>query len=111
MIDSDRPLDAGVDLKVRLPGKNLQRRYVCFQVERKFNINCAIFALLNPSQLHLLLDEVDAALDEANVSRYNDLLNVLSDSFQFIVITHRRGTMEVLDTLYGVTMQEPEFRK
>ena len=57
------------------------------------------------------MDEVDAPLDEANVGRYNSILEALSSQFQFIVITHNRRTMEVLDTLYGITMQEPGVSK
>ena len=66
-----------------------------------------IFALLKTKPTPFcFLDEVDAPLDEANVGRYNLVLEKLSDRFQFIVITHNRRTMEVLDQLYGVTMQE-----
>jgi chromosome segregation protein len=71
-----------------------------------------IFALLKTKPTPFcFLDEVDAPLDEANVGRYNRVLEALSDQFQFIVITHNRRTMEVLDTLYGITMQEPGVSK
>ena len=71
-----------------------------------------IFALLKTKPTpYCFLDEVDAPLDEANVGRYNRVLEALADQFQFIVITHNRRTMEVLDVLYGITMQEPGVSK
>lgn len=71
-----------------------------------------IFALLKTKPTPFcFLDEVDAPLDEANVGRFNHILEVLANRFQFIVITHNRRTMEVLDVLYGITMQEPGVSK
>ena len=97
---------------VRLPGKAFQNMRLFSGGEKALTAIALIFALLKSKPTPFcFLDEVDAALDEANVSRYNDLLQALSDKFQFIVITHRRKTMEVLDTLYGVTMQEPGVSK
>jgi chromosome segregation protein len=69
----------------------------------------AIF-LIKPSPF-CLLDEVDAPLDEANVGRYNDLIREMTDRSQFIVITHNKRTMQIADTLYGVTMEEPGISK
>ena len=69
----------------------------------------AIF-LIKPTPF-CLLDEVDAPLDEGNVGRYNDLLREMSKQSQFILITHNKRTMEVVDTLYGVTMEEPGISK
>ena len=80
--------------------------------EKALTAIALIFALLKSKPTPFcFLDEVGTALDETNVSRYNKVLEALSDRFQFIVITHRRRTMEVLDTLYGVTMQEPGVSK
>ena len=71
-----------------------------------------IFSLLKTKPTPFcFLDEVDAPLDEANVVRYNKVLSALSKRFQFICITHNRRTMEILDTLYGITMQEPGVSK
>jgi chromosome segregation protein len=69
----------------------------------------AIF-LIKPSPF-CLLDEVDAPLDEANVGRYNDLIREMTDRSQFIIITHNKRTMQIADTLFGVTMEEPGISK
>jgi chromosome segregation protein len=80
--------------------------------EKALTAMALVFALLRTKPTPFcFLDEVDAPLDEANVGRYNRVLQALSDQFQFVVITHNRRTMEVLDTLYGVTMQEPGVSK
>ncbi len=112
LTDIKKPLEAGVEIMVRLPGKNMQNMRLFSGGEKALTAIALIFALLKSKPTPFcFLDEVDAALDEANVGHYNRLLESLSDKFQFIVITHRRGTMEVLDTLYGVTMQEPGVSK
>ncbi len=112
LTDTKKPLEAGVEIMVRLPGKNMQNMRLFSGGEKALTAIALIFALLKSKPTPFcFLDEVDAALDEANVGHYNRLLESLSDKFQFIVITHRRGTMEVLDTLYGVTMQEPGVSK
>ncbi len=106
------PLDAGVEIMVRLPGKARQNMRLFSGGEKALTAIALIFALLKSKPTPFcFLDEVDAPLDETNVGRYNELLEALSHRFQFIVITHRRKTMEVLDTLYGVTMQEPGVSK
>ncbi len=106
------PLESGVEISVRLPGKKPQSMRLFSGGEKSLTAIALIFALLKSKPTPFcFLDEVDAALDEANVSRYNHVLQSLSSQFQFIVITHRRRTMEVLDTLYGVTMQEPGVSK
>lgn len=112
LMDPAQPLSSGVELMVRLPGKKRQSMSLFSGGERALTAIALIFALLksNPTPF-CFLDEVDAPLDEANVGRYNRVLEALSSQFQFIVITHRRKTMEVLDTLYGVTMQEPGVSK
>lgn len=103
----DDPLQGGVEIMVRLPGKKTQRMNLFSGGEKALTAISLIFALLKTKPTPFcFLDEVDAPLDEANVGRYNRVLEALSEQFQFIVITHNRRTMEVLDTLYGVTMQE-----
>ncbi|MBC62511.1 MAG: chromosome segregation protein SMC [Zetaproteobacteria bacterium] len=112
LTDIENPLDSGLEILVRLPGKAQQNMRLFSGGEKALTAIALIFALLKTKPTpYCFLDEVDAALDEANVSRYNRVLDSLSDHFQFIIITHRRGTMEVLDTLYGITMQEPGVSK
>jgi len=112
MTNPDDALNTGVDIMVRLPGKKQQNMSLFSGGEKALTAISLIFALLKSKPTPFcFLDEVDAPLDEANVGRYNRVLEALSDRFQFIVITHNRRTMEVLDTLYGVTMQEPGVSK
>ena len=100
-------LNAGVEIMVRMPGKKPRSMNLYSGGEKALTAISLIFALLKTKPTPFcFLDEVDAPLDEANVGRYNLVLEKLSDRFQFIVITHNRRTMEVLDQLYGVTMQE-----
>jgi chromosome segregation protein len=110
--EPDDPLNSGVEIMCRLPGKSHQRMNLFSGGEKALTAISLIFALLKTKPTPFcFLDEVDAPLDEANVGRYNKVLEALSERFQFIVITHNRRTMEVLDTLYGVTMQEPGVSK
>lgn len=112
LTDEENVLESGVEIMVRLPGKNRQNMRLFSGGEKALTAIALIFALLKSKPTPFcFLDEVDAPLDETNVSRYNKVLETLADRFQFIVITHRRRTMEVLDTLYGVTMQEPGVSK
>lgn len=100
-------LTAGVDIKVQPPGKKLQHLSLLSGGERALSAIALLFAILKVrSAPFVILDEVEAALDEANVIRYATYLKTLSKDTQFIVITHRKGTMEMCDCLYGVTMQE-----
>ncbi|KIX90281.1 chromosome segregation protein SMC [Staphylococcus microti] len=100
-------LTAGVDIKVQPPGKKLQHLSLLSGGERALSAIALLFAMLKVrSAPFVILDEVEAALDEANVIRYASYLKTLSEATQFIVITHRKGTMEMCDRLYGVTMQE-----
>ncbi|MDF0173746.1 chromosome segregation protein SMC [Staphylococcus pseudintermedius] len=100
-------LTAGVDIKVQPPGKKLQHLSLLSGGERALSAIALLFAILKVrSAPFVILDEVEAALDEANVIRYATYLKTLSKETQFIVITHRKGTMEMCDCLYGVTMQE-----
>ncbi len=105
--DREDVLNAGVEIMVRMPGKTPRSMTLYSGGEKALTAISLIFALLKTKPTPFcFLDEVDAPLDEANVGRYNKVLDALSDRFQFIVITHNRRTMEVLDQLYGVTMQE-----
>ncbi len=96
---------SGIDIVAQPPGKRLQNLSLLSGGERSLTAVALLFAILrvNPSPF-VLLDEVDAALDEANVVRFRDELRKLASETQAIVITHNRGTVEIADTLYGVTM-------
>ncbi len=95
----------GVEIEVRIPGKRAQRLAVLSGGERSLTAVALIFALLKASPTPFcVLDEVDAMLDEANVSRFRDLLRELSANTQFVVITHNRNTVQVADVIYGVTL-------
>jgi len=107
LTNPENPLEGGVEILCRLPGKSRKPMSLFSGGEKALTAISLIFALLKTKPTPFcFLDEVDAPLDETNVGRYNRILESLSKEFQFIVITHNRRTMEVLDTLYGVTMQE-----
>lgn len=97
----------GVEIVVRPPGKRQQALSLLSGGERALTAAALLFAILrvNPSPF-CILDEVDAALDEANVGRFRDLLGDLAHQTQFMLITHNRGTIEVADTIYGISMAE-----
>lgn len=103
--DDEGGAPGGIDIVAQPPGKRLQSLGLLSGGERSLTAVALLFAILrvNPSPF-VLLDEVDAALDEANVVRFRDELRKLADETQAIVITHNRGTVEIADTLYGVTM-------
>lgn len=100
-------LDAGISIIAQPPGKKLQNMLQLSGGEKALTAIAVLFAIQNlkPSPF-CLLDEIEAALDDANITRFADYLHKLSKDVQFIVITHRRGTMEAADRLYGITMQE-----
>ncbi len=103
--DEGRP--QGVDIEVRLPGKRAQRLAVLSGGERSLTAVALIFALLRVSPTPFcVLDEVDAMLDEANVARFGELVQELSQETQFVIITHNRHTVQIADVLYGVTLRE-----
>ena len=104
--------DCGVDIIAQPPGKKMQNVSLMSGGEKALTAVCLLFAifLIKPSPF-VLLDEVDAPLDEANVGRFNELLRELSNQSQFILITHNKKTMSLNDTLYGITMQEPGVSK
>ncbi len=105
-------LDAGVEIIAQPPGKKISTVEVLSGGEKALTAVSLIFSifLYKPSPF-CILDEVDAPLDEANVGRYNDLVREMTSSSQFIVITHNKRTMEIADSLYGVTMEEPGCSK
>jgi chromosome segregation protein len=107
LLDPDNPLDSGIEIVAQPPGKKLQSLSLLSGGERAMTAIALLFSILavKPSPF-CVLDEIDAALDEVNVSRFSHLLEMFSKQLQFIVVTHRRGTMEAASTLYGVTMEE-----
>jgi chromosome segregation protein len=95
----------GIDIEARLPGRREQGLSLLSGGERSLTAVALVFALLRVSPTPFcILDEVDAMLDEANVGRFRDLLRELSQTTQFIIITHNRNTVQVADVIYGVTM-------
>ncbi len=105
-------LDAGVEIVVQPPGKNRQFLSLLSGGERALSAISLLFAILKARTApFVILDEVEAALDEQNVIRYAEYLDQLKSETQFIVITHRKGTMSYADSLYGVTMQEAGISK
>lgn len=103
--DEDDPIQTGIDIEARLPGRREQGLSLLSGGERSLTAVALIFSLLKVSPTPFcVLDEVDAMLDEANVGRFCELLVELSQNTQFIVITHNRNTVQVADVIYGVTM-------
>ena len=100
-------LNCGIEIKVQPPGKQLKTITLLSGGEKAFVAIALYFAILkvHPTPF-CVMDEIEAALDEANVVRYARYMRRIAGKTQFIVITHRRGTMEEADVLYGVTMQE-----
>lgn len=112
MLNEEDLLTTGVEILVRLPGKKMQNMSLFSGGEKALTAISLIFSLLKTTPAPFcFLDEVDAPLDEANVGRFNDVLEALSNEFQFVVITHNRRTMEILDTIYGISMAEPGVSK
>lgn len=105
LTDEDNPTETGIDIEAKLPGRREQGLSLLSGGERSLTAVALIFSLLKVAPTPFcILDEVDAALDEANVGRFTELLKELSDNTQFIVITHNRNTVQVADVIYGVTM-------
>lgn len=110
--DPDNVLESGIEIEVQLPGKGLQNLNLYSGGEKSFIAIALLFAILRVKPAPFcILDEIDAALDDVNVSRFATYLKNYIDNSQFIVITHRRGTMESANVLYGVTMQEKGVSK
>jgi chromosome segregation protein len=103
--DTENPTEAGIDIEARLPGRREQGLSLLSGGERSLTAVALIFSLLKVSPTPFcVMDEVDAMLDEANVGRFRDLLDELSQTTQFIVVTHNRNTVQVADAIYGITM-------
>ncbi len=110
--DPEQPLTCGIEIRVQPPGKQLKTITLLSGGEKAFVAIALYFAILKVRPTPFcMLDEIDAALDDRNVERFASYLHNLSKKTQFIVITHRRGTMEASDVLYGVTMQEQGISK
>ena len=110
--DEENILECGIDITVQPPGKKLQNMMLLSGGEKAFTAIALLFAILkiNPAPF-CVLDEIEAALDDVNVFRFAEYLKKFSSNTQFLVITHRKGTMEAADTVYGVTMEESGISK
>ncbi len=110
--DEENILECGININVQPPGKKLQNMMLLSGGEKAFTAIALLFAILkiNPAPF-CVLDEIEAALDDVNVFRYAEYLKKFSKDTQFLVITHRKGTMEAADTVYGVTMEENGISK
>ena len=105
-------LTGKIDINVQPPGKKLQNISLMSGGEKVLSAIALLFAILKMKPTPFcILDEIEAALDDANVVRYAEFLKKFSDNVQFIIITHRKGTMEASDVLYGVTMEEKGVSK
>lgn len=105
-------LTAGVEISVQPPGKKIQSLHLMSGGEKALSALALLFSIIRVKTIpFVILDEVEAALDEANVKRFGDYLNRFDKESQFIVVTHRKGTMAAADAIYGVTMQESGVSK
>ena len=112
LTDEENILECGIDITVQPPGKKLQNMTLLSGGEKAFTAIALLFAILkiNPAPF-CVLDEIEAALDDVNVYRYAEYLKKFAKETQFLIITHRKGTMEAADTVYGVTMEEKGISK
>ena len=111
LVDDDNPIEAGVDIEAQLPGKKKQLLSAMSGGERSLTTVALLFALLETRPAPFcLLDEVDAALDDANIKRFLSYLKNLNN-IQFAIVTHRKTTMAAADYIYGVTMEETGVSK
>ena len=112
LTDEDNLLETGVDIVAQPPGKRLQNVNLLSGGEKAFTAVALIFSLflIKPTPF-CVLDEVDAPLDDANIDRFAEIVREMTAQSQFIIITHSKRTMSIVDTMYGVTMQEPGISK
>jgi chromosome segregation protein len=112
LTDREHVLECGIEVTVTVPGKKTRDLLQLSGGERALTAAAILFALLRvkPSPF-VILDEIDAPLDDSNIGRYSELLREFARDSQFIVITHNKGTMEAADVLYGVTMEEAGVSK
>ena len=112
LTDEENILECGIEIEVQPPGKKLQSMTLLSGGEKAFTAIALLFAILkiNPAPF-CVLDEIEAALDDVNVYRFADYLKNFTKNTQFLVITHRKGTMEVANTVYGITMEENGISK
>ena len=112
LVDPENILECGIEIQAQPPGKKLQNMTLLSGGEKAFTAIALLFAILkiNPAPF-CVLDEIEAALDDVNVYRFADYLKKFTKTTQFLVITHRKGTMEVADTIYGITMEENGISK
>jgi chromosome segregation protein len=112
LADENNILECGIEIEVQPPGKKLQNMMLLSGGEKAFTAIALLFAILkiNPAPF-CVLDEIEAALDDVNVYRFAEYLKKFSTNTQFLVITHRKGTMEAADTVYGITMEEKGISK
>lgn len=112
LTDDSDVLECGIEIDVQPPGKKLQNMMLLSGGEKALTAIALLFAILklNPAPF-CVLDEIESALDDANVYKFADYLKKYSRESQFIMITHRRGTMEASDTMYGITMEERGISK
>jgi chromosome segregation protein len=108
----DNLLQTGIEIMAQPPGKKLQRLSLLSGGEKALTAIVLLFAILRVKPVpFVILDEAEAALDDANVDRYAQYLKKFCQKTQFIVITHRKGTMDHADVLYGITMQQSGISK
>ncbi len=112
LTDENNLLESGVDIKAQPPGKTVKNIMQCSGGEKAFTAVALLFStfMVKPSPF-CILDEVDAPFDDANVGRYNNIIREFAQDTQFMVVTHNKRTMEMADTLYGVTMEQQGISK
>ena len=112
LTEPDKPLETGVEFMVHPPGKKLTRMTLLSGGEKALSAIALIFSLflIKPAAF-CIMDEIDAPLDDANVSRFNNLLKLIGANSQVIMITHNKHTMEFADTLFGITMEQKGVSK
>ena len=110
--DESNVLESGIEIEVQPPGKKLQNMMLLSGGERALTVVALLFSFLKyrPAPFSVL-DEIDAPLDEANIGRFGKFIREYAERTQFIMVTHRKGTMEVADTMYGVTIEDAGVSK